>query len=222
MVDGTQWGNRYASCLQVVTDHGDFLLDLELTKTSGNEREGTLKVTDRCAGRFGDGFLHLIAGDGLYPCEPIFTGLRNHGIHAVVKMKAEVRDRLLVTRRAWDRVLHRDPSVEIISGIDHARRVLYRIEVIDEVKTDNYDDLLKVVHVIEEPIPNEECSDGERAFEALALLMFLAFNLIKAFRESLDAGEVRRWVGRTVISLADVVSVLIVTLRASTGTLVLS
>ncbi len=281
-VDGTQWGNRYASCLQVITDHGDFLLDLELTKTHGNEREGTLKVTDRCAGRFGDGVLDVIVGDGLYPCGPIFTGLRNHGFNAVVKMKAEERDRLLVTRRAWDRVLHKDPSVEVITGTDPARRVLYRIEVIDGVKTDHYDDLLKVVHVMEEPIPNEECSDGEssrapepekefwvasmdrslagldireiahlrwtietpgfkmlnehmhskrvwtrgkdgeRAFEVLALLMFLAFNLIKAFRESLGADEIRRWVGRTVIPLAGVVSVLIMTLCASTISLVVN
>jgi hypothetical protein len=281
-VDGTQWGNRFASCLQVIADQGDFLLDMELTKTHGNEREGTLKVTDRCAARLGDGCLDVIVGDGLYPCGPIFTGFRNHGFNAVVKMKAEERDRLLVTRRAWDRVLHKDPSVEIVTGIDHARGVLYRIEVIDEIKTDHYDDLLKVVHVIEEPIPNEECSDGEssrapepekefwvvsmdrslcgldireiahvrwtietpgfkmlnnhvhskrvwtrgedgeRAFEVLALLMFLAFNLIKAFRESLAADEIHRWVGRTVIPLAGVVSILIMTLCASTVSLVVN
>lgn len=50
--------------------------------------------------------------------------------------------------------------------------------------------------------------DGEDAFEVLGLLMFLAFNLIKAFRESLDADEIRGWVGRMVIPLAGVVSIL--------------
>ncbi len=281
-VDGTQWGNRYASCLQVIANQGEFLLDLELTKTGGNEREGTMKVIDRCAEEFGKGFVEVIVGDGLYPCGPIYAGFRRNGINAVVKIKAEERDRLLVTRHAWDSILHKDPGVEIIQGIDHERRVLYRIEAVDGVKTDHYDGVLKVAHVIEEPIPNEECSDGEssrapepekefwvvsmdrtlggldlreiahlrwtietpgfkmlndhvhskrvwtwgkdgeKAFEALALLMFLAFNLIKAFHASLAAGEIHRWVGRTVIPLSGVVSILLTTLCASRVSLVVN
>ena len=88
ILDGHWAGGVWASVL-AVSGKSDGVVDLERYKGRGHELEASRRVLRRAFQKLGEGYLGIVAGDGLYASREDFQLCLDHGSHLLVKTDEE-------------------------------------------------------------------------------------------------------------------------------------
>jgi hypothetical protein len=149
-VDGTCWGGRHASALEMLGDAG-IVVDFEPSPGPGHELATSERLLRRVFQEFGDlpgGLADIVLGDGAYITQGMLRLCRDElKTHLLVKTK-EV-DSLLILKDAealfnqaeGDRGIQRD------RGIDAERGLSYEVWAAPGFEHEGYDGPLKVARV---------------------------------------------------------------------------
>lgn len=149
VVDGTVWGGREVSVLDVLGDV-DGLVDLELSEGKGKE----LPTSQRLLLRQGPGFVDYVLGDGLYITQQMFRLCRELRVHLAVKTtevgSLDILKDANALLDARDRVFDRE--IEVREGVDLNRGVKYCVEAAGGFRFVGVPFALKVARVTERPL----------------------------------------------------------------------
>lgn len=153
-VDGTCWGGRYASAVEIL-GKPSVVMDFEPAPGHGHELATSEKVLRRATESFGKGFVDIVLGDGLYITQAMLRLCRKElGTHLLVK--TQELDSLNILKDA-EAIFQagRDPGVEHRSGIDLGRGLRYEVWAARGFHHDGFDEELKVARVVTEPLKGE-------------------------------------------------------------------
>lgn len=159
-VDGTCWGKRYASAVEMLGD-APVVLDFEPAPGEGHELATSEAVLRRVFYQYHDledGLADIVLGDGAYITQKMLRLCREElRTHLLVKTKE--LDTLLVLRDA--EALFKAPraaatGIEHHRGIDAERRFSYEIWAASGFEHEGFDGPLKVARVRTDPIKGNE------------------------------------------------------------------
>jgi hypothetical protein len=159
-VDGTCWGQRYASAVEMVGE-APVVLDFEPSPGEGHELATSEAVLRRVFAEFLDlegGLADIVLGDGLYITLKMLQLCRRElGMHLLVKT-TEV-DSLLILKDAEELFNASGEMVQGIErrrGIDAERGLSYEIWAALGFEHTGFEDPLKVARVRIQPLKGEE------------------------------------------------------------------
>jgi hypothetical protein len=159
-VDGTCWGKRYASAVEMLGE-APVVLDFQPAPGQGHELATSEAVLRRVFYQFHDlegGLADIVLGDGAYITQNMLRLCRDElGTHLLVKTTE--LETLLVLKDA--EVLFNAPGdlaagIEHHRGIDVERRFSYEIWAASGFEHDGFDGPLKVARVRTEPLKGKE------------------------------------------------------------------
>lgn len=161
-VDGTCWGKRYASAVEMLGE-APVVLDFQPAPGQGHELATSEAVLRRVFYQFHDlegGLADIVLGDGAYITQKMLQLCRDElGTHLLVKTKE--LDTLLILQDA--EALFRAPGafprdIEHRTGNDLGRNLRYEVWAAGGFHHTGFDGELKVARVVTEPLKGE----GER------------------------------------------------------------
>jgi hypothetical protein len=159
-VDGTCWGKRYASAVELLGD-APVVLDFEPAPGEGHELATSAKVLRRVFAEFRDlegGLADIVLGDGAYITQGMLRlCTKELGTHLLVKTKELAT--LLILQDA--EALFNAPAdavgkVEHATGIDAERNLSYEVCAAPGFEHEGYDGPLKVARVRTQPLKGDE------------------------------------------------------------------
>jgi len=150
-VDGTCWGQRYASAVEMVGE-APVVLDFEPSPGEGHESETSEAVLRRVFFQFHDlegGLADLVLGDGLYITLKMLKLCREElGTHLLVKTKELGSLNILQDAEAVFNAFGKgSPEIEHHRGLDLPRGLSYEIWAATGFEHTGFDDPLKVARV---------------------------------------------------------------------------
>jgi hypothetical protein len=159
-VDGTCWGKRYASAVEMLGD-APVVLDFEPAPGEGHELATSEAVLRRVFYQYHDlegGLADIVLGDGAYITQKMLRLCREElRTHLLVKTKE--LDTLLVLKDAealFNAPRDTAPEIEHYRGIDADRRFSYEIWAASGFEQNGFDGPLKVARVRTDPIKGRE------------------------------------------------------------------
>ncbi len=159
-VDGTCWGKRYASAVEMVGE-APVVLDFEPSAGQGHELATSEALLRRVFHEFADlegGLADIVLGDGLYITEKMLKLCRRElGTHLLVKTSE--LDSLLILKDA--EALFNAPGdmsqgIEHHRGIDTERGLSYEIWAAPGFEHAGFEDPLKVARVRIQPLKGQK------------------------------------------------------------------
>lgn len=155
-VDGTCWGKRYASAVEMLGD-APVVLDFEPSPGKGHELATSEAVLRRVFYQFHDlegGLADIVLGDGLYITQKMLKLCRHElGTHLLVKTTE--LDSLLILKDA-EALLNASgdmaQEIERHRGIDAERGLSYEIWAAPGFEHEGFEDKLKVARVRIQPL----------------------------------------------------------------------
>jgi len=150
VVDGTCMGGQMMS---VMVEVGEIPVPVSAVRypKQGKELVASHALLRHVGRQEGRGGFDLMMGDGLYANEPIFAACEEMGARAVVKLKPEEADRLLILKDA--RGLFDAPKllsgVENVKGVDKVRGCRYEVWAVADLEWSTSGRRLKVARVRE-------------------------------------------------------------------------
>jgi hypothetical protein len=159
-VDGTCWGKRYASAVEMLGE-APLVLDFQPAPGQGHELATSEAALRRVFYQFHDlegGLADIVLGDGAYITQNMLRLCRDElGTHLLVKTTE--LDTLLILKDA--ETLFNAPGdlaagIEHHRGIDAERRFSYEIWSASGFEHDGFDGPLKVARVRTEPLKGKE------------------------------------------------------------------
>ena len=158
-VDGTCWGKRYASAVEMLGEAG-VLLDFELSPGQGHELATSEAVLRRVFAEFGDlegGLADIVLGDGAYITEGMLRLCRKDlGTHLLVKTKELETLLILQDAEAIFGAPDLDRQVEHERGMDSERNLRYEVWAASGFTHGTFEGELKVARVRTEPLKGSE------------------------------------------------------------------
>lgn len=150
VVDGTFMGGHWMSAMYEVGEIPVLVNAVRYPKR-GKELVASgalLRHIERHGGR---GVFDLVLFDGLYANEPIWAACEEIGLSAVVKLKPEEADRLLILKdaRGLFDAPKRLPGVEYVEGVDKERGCRYQVWAVADLEWSTHGRRLKVARVRE-------------------------------------------------------------------------
>ena len=159
-VDGTCWGKRYASAVEMLGD-APVVLDFEPAPGQGHELAASEAVLRRVFYQFHDlqgGLADIVLGDGLYITEKMLKLCRHElGTHLLVKTTE--LDSLLILKDAealFNASGEMAQGIERHRGIDAERGLSYEIWAAAGFEQTGFEGRLKVARVRIQPLKDEE------------------------------------------------------------------
>jgi hypothetical protein len=148
-VDGTCWGKRYASAVEMVGE-ASVVLDFEPSAGEGHELATSAAVLRRVFYQFHDlegGLADIVLGDGLYITQKMLKLCRHElGTHLLVKTTE--LDSLLILKDAealFNASGEMARGIEHSRGIDAERDLSYEIWAAPGFEHDGFEETLKVI-----------------------------------------------------------------------------
>jgi hypothetical protein len=127
IIDGSGFGKRLASCLEIIGTVS-LMVDLEEMSKKGKELPAGHRLLLRAKDRLGKGFVDILLGDGLYFNAPFFNlCLKKLGIDVLVKTD-EVRREVIQDAMLLFKSGEYSEDIEFVSGFDIDRAVAYEIK----------------------------------------------------------------------------------------------
>jgi hypothetical protein len=155
-VDGTCWGKRYASAVEMLGET-PVVLDFEPSEGEGHELATSQTVLRRVFDPFHDlegGLAEIVLGDGLYITQKMLTLCRRElGTHLLVKTTE--LDGLLILQDAealFNANEQTAQGIEYHRGIDAERGLSYEIWAAPGFEHADFEDKLKVARVRIQPL----------------------------------------------------------------------
>lgn len=162
-VDGTCWGKRYASAVELLGD-APVILDFEQAPGEGHELATSEAVLRRLFYQFHDlegGLADIVLGDGLYITQKMLKLCRYElGTHLLVKTTE--LDSLLILKDAealFNAQGEMARSVERHRGIDAVRGLSYEIWAAAGFEHTGFEEKLKVARVRIQPLKGEDVAE---------------------------------------------------------------
>ena len=162
-VDGTCWGKRYASAVEIL-GAAPVILDFQPAPGEGHELATSAAVLRRVFYQFHDlegGLADIVLGDGLYITEKMLKLCRNElGTHLLVKTTEF--DSLLILKDAealFNAGGEMARSIERHRGIDAERGLSYEIWAAPGFEHTGFEEKLKVARVRIQPLKGEEAAE---------------------------------------------------------------
>ena len=159
-VDGTCWGKRYASAVEMVGE-ASMILDFEPSEGEGHELATSEAVLRRVFYQFHDlegGLADIVLGDGLYITQKMLQLCRHElGTHLLVKTTE--LDSLLILQDAealFNASGTMAQGIERHRGIDAERGLSYEIWAAPGFEHAGFEDPLKVARVRIQPLKGQE------------------------------------------------------------------
>ena len=159
-VDGTCWGKRYASAVEMV-GQAAVVLDFEPSPGEGHELTTSEAVQRRVFYQFHDlegGLADIVLGDGLYITQKMLKLCRHElGTHLLVKTTE--LDSLLILKDAealFNASGDRAQGIERHRGIDAERDLSYEVWAAPGFEHEGFEDKLKVARVRIQPLKGQE------------------------------------------------------------------
>jgi hypothetical protein len=155
-VDGTCWGKRYASAVEMLGD-APVVLDFEPAPGEGHELATSAKVLRRVFKEFGvleGGLADIVLGDGLYITQGMLRLCREElGTHLLVKTK-ELASLLILqdAESLFNASSDAVGEVERVSGVDAERGLSYEVWAAPGFEHDGFAGALKVARVRTQPL----------------------------------------------------------------------
>lgn len=155
-VDGTCWGRRYASAVEMVGET-PVVLDFEPSAGEGHELATSEALLRRVFCQFHDlegGLADIVLGDGLYITQKMLRLCREElGTHLLVKTKELGSLNILQDAEALFNAFGKgSPGIEHHRGLDLPRGLSYEIWAATGFEHAGFDDPLKVARVRIEPL----------------------------------------------------------------------
>ena len=155
-VDGTCWGGRYASAVEIL-GKPPVVIDFEPAPGQGHELATSETLLRRAVESFGKGFVDIVLGDGLYITQGMLRLCRNDlGTHLLVK--TQELDGLNILKDAealFGAGREFGSDVEHRSGIDLVRNLRYEVWAARGFRHEGFEEELKVARVVTEPLKGE-------------------------------------------------------------------
>ena len=155
-VDGTCWGKRYASAVEMV-GQAAVVLDFEPSPGEGHELTTSEAVQRRVFYQFHDlegGLADIVLGDGLYITQKMLKLCRHElGTHLLVKTTE--LDSLLILKDAealFNASGDRAQGIERHRGIDAERDLSYEVWAAPGFEHEGFEDKLKIARVRIQPL----------------------------------------------------------------------
>lgn len=159
-VDGTCWGKRYASAVEMLGD-APVVLDFEPSPGQGHELATSEAVLRRVFYAFHDlegGLADIVLGDGAYMTQNMLRLCRDElGTHLLVKTTE--LETLLVLKDAeaiFNAPGDLSPEIEHHRGVDAQRGFSYELWAASGFEHEGFDGPLKVARVRTEPLKGKE------------------------------------------------------------------
>jgi hypothetical protein len=150
IIDGSFIGGQYMS---VMVEAGEIPAPVSVVRypKRGKELVASGALLRHLAKQEGRGCFDCALGDGLYANEPFFAACEEAGVKAVVKLKPEEADRLLILKDARGIFDARKllPDVEYQEGLDKERGCRYQVWAVADLEWSTSGRRLKVVRVRE-------------------------------------------------------------------------
>ena len=150
ILDGSFIGGQYMS---VMVEAGEIPVPVSVVRypKRGKELVASEALLRHLAKREGRGCFDHALVDGLYANEPFFAACEEAGVKAVVKLKPEESDRLLILKDARGIFDARTllPGVEYQEGLDKERGCRYQVWAVADLEWSTSGRRLKVVRVRE-------------------------------------------------------------------------
>jgi hypothetical protein len=158
-VDGTCWGGRYASAVEIL-GKPSVVVDFQPAPGHGHELSTSERVLRRCFDSFGKDFADMVLGDGLYITLEMLRLCREElGAHLLVKTKELDSLNILQDAEALFRAGGEfGCDVEYRKGTDLGRGLRYEVWAARGFHHTGFTGELKVARVATEPLKGE----GER------------------------------------------------------------
>jgi len=155
-VDGTCWGKRYASAVEMLGE-APVVLDFQPSEGEGHELAASEALLRRIFYRFHDlegGLADIVLGDGLYMTQKMFRLCRHElGTHLLVKTKELDSLLILQDAEALFRVQGEfQREIEHRTGNDLERNLRYEVWAARGFHHAGFDGELKVARVVTEPL----------------------------------------------------------------------
>jgi len=224
IVDGSGFGDRLASCLEIMGPVS-VMVDLEEITKKGKELPASRRLLRRSREILGEGFVDLLLGDGLYFNAPFFNlCLDELGTDALVKTD-EIRREVIQDAMLLFQSGEYSEDIEYVTGFDIERQVAYEIKKCSGFSMNGVEKELTIAWITEEDVNGETeefwavttadyltaeemrelahirwdienngfkelnqkiktkhlYSHNENAWEAILLILFIAFNLLELF-----------------------------------------
>jgi hypothetical protein len=127
IIDGSGFGNRLASCLEIIGPVS-LMVDFEEIIKKGKELPASHRLLRRAAEKLGNGFVDILLGDGLYFNAPFFN-LCLYDIETDVLVKTdETRRHVIQDAMLLFQSEECSEDIESVSGVDIDREVQYEIK----------------------------------------------------------------------------------------------
>jgi len=159
-VDGTCWGKRYASAVEMV-GQAAVVLDFEPSPGEGHELTTSEAVQRRVFYQFHDlegGLADIVLGDGLYITQKMLKLCRHElGTHLLVKTTE--LDSLLILKDAealFNASGDRAQGIERHRGIDAERDLSYEVWAAPGFEHEGFEDKLMIARVRIQPLKGQE------------------------------------------------------------------
>jgi len=159
-VDGTCWGKRYASAVEMIAD-APVVLDFEPSAGEGHELATSDALLRRVFYQFHDlegGLADIVLGDGIYITQQMLRLCRYElGTHLLVKTTE--LDSLLILKDAealFNTAADGTPGIERQRGLDAERGLSYEIWAAAGFEHADFEEKLKVARVRIQPLKGEE------------------------------------------------------------------
>ncbi|MGH7430120.1 MAG: hypothetical protein ACREJ4_17435, partial [Candidatus Methylomirabilaceae bacterium] len=162
-VDGTCWGKRYASAVEMVGE-APVVLDFEPSAGEGHELATSEAVLRRVFYQFHDlegGLADIVLGDGLYITEKMLK-LCRHELGSHLLVKTTELDSLLILKDAealFNASGDMAEGIERHCGIDAERGLSYEIWAAPGFEHAGFEDPLKVARVRIQPLKGEDAAE---------------------------------------------------------------
>lgn len=155
-VDGTTWGGRYASAVEIL-GKPSAVIDFEPALGKGHELAASEIVLRRLAKSLNKGFVDIVLGDGLYITKEMLGLCRNElGTHLLVKTKELESLNILKDAEALFAAGGEfEAEVEHRQGTDLGRGLSYQIWAAGGFHHAGFKDDLKVARVKTKPLKGE-------------------------------------------------------------------
>lgn len=150
IIDGSFMGGQYAS---VMMEAGEIPVPVSVVRypKRGKELVASGILLRHLKGQAGRGCFDYVLDDGLYANEPYWVTCDEVGVKAVVKLKPEEADRLLILKdaRGLFDASKRLPGVEYVEGMDTHRGCAYHVWAVGDLEWSTSGRRLKVARVRE-------------------------------------------------------------------------
>jgi hypothetical protein len=162
-VDGTCWGKRYASAVEMIAD-APVVLDFEPSAGEGHELATSEALLRRVFYQFRDGedgLADIVLGDGIYITQKMLKLCRYElGTHLLVKTTE--LDSLLILKDAealFNAAAEGTQGIERQRGLDAERGLSYEIWAASGFEHADFEEKLKVARVRIQPLKGEEAAE---------------------------------------------------------------